>query len=371
MIPLRLSAELEGAEGSPFVVKLLRNDASDSRSTCLESLDNHFGVLAAELPGRLVFDTVRGYLSIHGVSFEDVEGDVLYVDTTRQVAHRWIRSRSRHNTLLVTERCDQLCVMCSQPPKRHHADMFDQMKTAAKLAPLGAEIGISGGEPTLYKDGLFDFISEVSEARPDLGFHVLTNAQHFAEGDLPRLRASRQQKVCWGVPIYAPDAETHDYIVGKEGAFGGLLGSLSILMRAGASVELRTVVMRPNAIVLAELAWFVSTHLGFAHIWAIMQLENIGFARKRWDELFFDHSKDFSPIADAVDVASLRGSDVALYNFPLCTVPPGYRRLAGRTISDWKQRYLPKCAACSERFSCCGFFEWYPGGRGFKEVNPL
>ena len=42
-------------------------------------------------------------------------------------------------------------------------------------------------------------------------------------------------------------------------------------------------------------------------VWAIMQLENIGFGRKNWDRLFFDNSLDFSEIAAAVSFARSRG----------------------------------------------------------------
>ena len=47
-----------------------------------------------------------------------------------------------------------------------------------------ATIGITGGEPTLFKDDLFHFLLSVSDARPDLRFHVLTNAQHFVDEDI-------------------------------------------------------------------------------------------------------------------------------------------------------------------------------------------
>src|SRR5690606_32047819 len=97
----------------------------------------------------------------------------------------------------------------------------------------------------------------------------------------------------------------------------------------------------------------------FAAPWAIMQLERIGYAANRWNELFFDSSEDFNPIACAIDIARLCDIPVLLYNFPLCTVPPAYRALAPATISEWKNKFLPVCEGCSIRQSCGGFFEWH------------
>src|SRR5690606_40913863 len=81
--------------------------------------------------------------------------DVQITSSSQQQAGAGLRNfwwaDSRHNTLLVTERCDQLSVMCSQPPKKQHTDLFPLLKQACLLAPKGATIGFSGGEPTLYQ----------------------------------------------------------------------------------------------------------------------------------------------------------------------------------------------------------------------------
>ncbi|WEK51072.1 MAG: His-Xaa-Ser system radical SAM maturase HxsC [Candidatus Kaistia colombiensis] len=362
MISLRFAVEATGAR-HPFVVRL--NDDYGLRSTTHD-------VYLAEFEGAdAVFEGPGGLLRVQGLRSGEADGDVLLVIPDRNIAHRLIRAASDHNTLLVTERCDQLCVMCSQPPKTRHVDMFSLLETAALLAPRDATIGISGGEPTLYKDQLFGLLTRVLEARPDVSFHVLTNAQHFVEQDVQTLRALPAGSVTWGVPLYSADPGLHDRIVGKQGAQAALLNNLAILCRAGAAIELRTVIMRLNVARLTELAVFLVTHVPFVTNWAIMQLENIGYARKNWDELFEDTSISFGHVASALDLARARGISAVLYNFPLCTVPEPYRALAPSTISDWKRRYLSECDDCSARSRCGGFFEWYPDDRGFAGVRHL
>lgn len=300
---------------------------------------------------------------------EELNGDVILVRRGARTAHRLIRQHSRHNTLLVTEQCDQKCIMCSQPPKLQHLDLFESFGQALELAPENSRIGITGGEPTLHKKALFGLLANARKKRPDLTFHVLTNAQHFEEDDIASIEALGSDAVLWGIPLYSADALTHDKIVEKNGAFARLGQSLSYLARAGARIELRTVLLKANSEGLDELADFVSRKLSFIDFWAIMQLENIGYARKNWSDIFFDTSLDFEPLATAIDLASGRGLNLVLYNFPLCTVPVAYRHFCTNSISDWKNKHLPFCEGCSAISSCAGFFEWAPATGGFARLE--
>lgn len=363
MIPLRLRAEAPAGD-TPFVVRIRDPRAGHSLVTGpFDAVLREADTAAAEL------DTRHGSLRLSGVPAADLAGDVLLVDPARSVAHRLIRAGSSHNTFLVTERCDQLCVMCSQPPKKHHTDLFAFFTQAALLAPPGITIGISGGEPTLYKEQLFAFLHRALTARPDLRFHVLTNGQHFEEADATHLAAFPVGRVLWGIPLYAATPALHDEIVGKQGAFARLADSLALLARCGAAIELRTVLMTVNAPALEILAAFIAAQLPFIAVWAIMQLENIGYGRRNWNRLFFDSGASFTQVAAALDAARGRGIPVALYNFPLCTVPAPYRPFAHASISDWKRRYLGPCDACQLRAGCGGFFAWYPEDRGFERLG--
>jgi His-Xaa-Ser system radical SAM maturase HxsC len=359
MIPLILRAESEGV--TPYVTRL--SDASrDAPGDC---------VLVGADDASSLFSGPHGMLEITGARLSDMLGDVLLVDPVQGRAERLIRANSKHNTLLVTERCDQLCVMCSQPPKKTHVDRFEHLEASCLLAPEGALIGITGGEPTLYKVQLLSMIERVLESRPDLGFHVLTNAQHFDADDVVRLRDERFRRVVWGIPLYSMDPATHDCIVAKPGAFERLHKSLHVLLRAGARIELRTVLLQQNAAGLRALAEHLAKRLRFIEVWSIMQLENIGFARNRWSHLYLNHRLDFSPVAAAVDHMELHGVAVRLFNFPRCSVPQSYRQLAAASISDWKKKFMPGCESCSEQDQCTGFFEWHPDDHCSALVTPL
>jgi His-Xaa-Ser system radical SAM maturase HxsC len=366
LIPLRLKIDAEASE--PYVVRLRSFEGLGQPPDQIHPLEI---VLQGVDSEKSTFSGPTGTLRVFDVDPSELDGDSILVVPSRKTAHRLIRAKSRHNTLLVTERCDQLCVMCSQPPKKQHVDMFPLFETAILLAPENSTIGLSGGEPTLFKSSLFDFLRRTMTQRPDIDFHALTNAQHFDRADLALLRGLDGDRILWGVPVYASDSAVHDQIVGKPGAFDQVRRNLSLLCEAGARVELRTVLMRPNAVALLDLARFVTTALPFVETWAIMQLENIGYGRQNWHSLFFDSSTQFDQVGKAVDFVQSRGISTKLYNFPLCTVPADYRAYAPSTISDWKRSYFADCSDCSLRDECGGFFEWHPKAHGYGRFGAL
>ena len=360
MIELTLPAIAEAS--LPFIARL--------RTSRPNTPSPHDALLWAEDAEGTVYAGPQGLVAIDGLSAAALDGDVVLVQPDGRRIERLLRAGSPHNTLLVTERCDQLCVMCSQPPKKTHVDRFALFEQACLLAEPDSVIGISGGEPTLYKQALLTMIERVLAQRSDLAFHVLTNAQHFDADDVERLRAPIFRQVLWGVPLYASDLAVHDEIVGKAGAFARLEKSFAHLLMAGARVELRTVLVTSNLAELPKLARYVTRRLRFVHAWSIMQLEHVGFARNRWPQLYVDHSQDFAALAAALDEAKLHGIPARLFNFPRCTVPEPYRHLAAASISDWKRKYLPACGSCRERDACTGFFEWHPES-ATRGVHPL
>jgi His-Xaa-Ser system radical SAM maturase HxsC len=358
MIPLSLPALAEAEH--PFVTRLKRRKGGESDSVLLD-----------EDEAGAAFSGEHGLFAVDGAPADQLEGDVVLVQPKAGRVERLLRAGSRHNSLLVTERCDQLCVMCSQPPKKTHHDRFELLEQACLLAEPQCLIGITGGEPTLYKDQLFAMVERVLSARDDLQFHILSNGQHFEREDVERLRQPVWRRVSWGIPLYAPLPDLHDRIVGKEGAFARLEESFVHLLMGGARIELRTVLLATNRALLPRLARHVASRLRFIEIWSIMQLENTGFAKNRWADLYVDHASDFGEIAAALDQAALRGVRAQLFNFPRCTVPPAYRGHAAASISDWKRKYMPACGTCRERERCCGFFEWHPDSEAMAGVKPL
>jgi len=347
MIDLSLTADFNNSAYPSSIVRLSRDSGPDNAE------------LVGEIGDELVFQYGDLTFSLLKPLGHDILEDVVFVEPRFNRVSRWIRHSSEHNTLLVTERCDQLCIMCSQPPKKSHIDMFAYMERACLLAPENMMIGFSGGEPLLFKEQLFSLLERVHAERPDLKFHILTNAQHFTDDDVERLRGETFKSVLWGVPLYSSDPALHDRIVGKIGAFELLMTTLPRMAFSGLQIELRTVLLQQNYKGLAELGRYVVHKLPFISVWAIMQLEKIGFAKNRWREQFVDHSDKLSPLRTAVALGVARGLDVSLYNIPYCTVSEELRPYLNISISDWKRAFPSDCNGCKAISICTGFFEWH------------
>ena len=312
--------------------------------------------------------TKYGKINIQNIDGLFSTGEVLLIFSEVSKCQRFYRPEATINTILLTEECDQLCIMCSQPPKNKRYDHFDLYFEAIKLLPLNARLGISGGEPTLLKKNLFKFLEKVYLHRNDINFHILSNCQHFEKDDI-KLLSKISHKILWGIPLYSHIPDTHDSIVGKKGSYNNVLKNFNYLVQSGSRVELRTVLMKQNYNDLPQLADLISTHLNWIEVWAIMQLENYGYAKMNWDKIFYDNSINFEKIGFAINTLTAKRLNVSLYNFPLCTVPDFYRQFTTRSISDWKQKYLDDCNGCIEKQYCSGFFEWYNIDKGFSKIG--
>jgi His-Xaa-Ser system radical SAM maturase HxsC len=286
-------------------------------------------------------------------------GDIVRIDPARERLTTLFRVASTSNSLLVTERCDNRCIMCSQPPIESDDEwILDEVKRMVPLIPPETrEIGITGGEPALLGQKLVDLINMLKLRLPKTAVHLLTNGRHFANDAFARtLGDIRHPDLMVGVPLHSDLPEEHDYIAQRSGAFDEAVRGILNLKRAGLRVEIRFVIHAENCRRLAEFADFVTRNLVFVDHIALMGLEPVGFARLNCNAIWVDPVEYQADLLRAVNRLSRTGSNVSIYNLPLCLLPPELHLFARKSISDWKCVYPPKCDPCSRRDQCCGFF---------------
>ena len=107
---------------------------------------------------------------------------------------------------------------------------------------------------------------------------------------------------------------------------------------------------------LPQLAEFVARNLPFVEHVALMGLEMFGFTPKNLDVLWIDPADYQSQLEEATLSLAMSGMAVSIYNHQLCTLPRSVWPYARKSISDWKNVFLPVCQDCNARDSCCGFF---------------
>jgi His-Xaa-Ser system radical SAM maturase HxsC len=285
------------------------------------------------------------------------DGDVVAVQDDR--IRSLYRVTSSHNSLLLTERCDNYCLMCSQPPKRIDDDwILDEAFKAIRLIPRTAKtLGFTGGEPTLYGDRFISLVRHTKHWLPDTSLHILSNGRSFANKAFAREYAAVEHPDAMvGIPLYAADPSVHDYVVQARGAFDETVRGILNLKEAKQQVELRIVLHKQTTPSLAEWARFVTRNLLFVDHVALMGLEMTGFTRANLNELWIDPLEYRDQVTDAVEHLRGCGIRTSIYNLPLCLVDDRVAANYVRSISDWKNEYPHECGPCERKSECGGFF---------------
>ena len=109
--------------------------------------------------------------SLHYLS----EGDIIRISPRSGELWVMYRRNSAFNSMLLTERCNSYCVMCSQPPKA--GDDGHLVRAYLEAIPLMSletrELGITGGEPTLLGEGFLEVIRTCKERLPSTALHAV------------------------------------------------------------------------------------------------------------------------------------------------------------------------------------------------------
>jgi His-Xaa-Ser system radical SAM maturase HxsC len=288
-----------------------------------------------------------------------VHGDVVRIDPTRRQLAVLYRRQSSANAFLVTERCDNYCLMCSQPPREQDDDwLVDELLDALPLiSPDTEQIGITGGEPTLLGQRLIDVVDGFSRYLPATSIHLLSNGRRFSDPAFARaLGDLGHPDLTVGVPIYSDLPEIHDFVVQAQGAFDETVRGIMNLKQSRVRVELRFVIHRETYQRLPQFAEFIARNLVFADHVALMGLELMGFARTNLETLWIDPLDYQRELSSAVRTLARAHVPVSIYNHQLCVLAAELHPFARKSISDWKNMYLEGCRACAHQDKCGGFF---------------
>jgi len=287
------------------------------------------------------------------------DGDVVRISPSRGALSVLFRKNSPSNSLLVTERCNHFCVMCSQPPKEaDDSYIVDELLRAIPLFDdRTREVGITGGEPTLLGPRLLELVATLRNYLPRTAVHLLSNGRRFADDDYTAaLAALRHPDLMLGIPLYADVSDVHDYVVQANGAFDETIRGILSLKRAGVRVEVRFVIHRDTYRRLPQFAEFMARNLVLVDHVALMGLEPIGFAKANADGIWIDPTEYQAELGRAANTLARAGMNVSIYNHQLCVLDRQLWPFARQSISDWKNEYIAECDGCAVRHRCGGFF---------------
>lgn len=286
-------------------------------------------------------------------------GDVVRIQPDRKAIRVLYRRNSPHNTFLTTERCNHYCLMCSQPPK----DVDDSwivgelLEAIPLIDPDTGEIGLSGGEPTLLGEDLFRILRMAASYLPRTAIHILSNGRRFADAAfVQHYAAIRHPDLMVGIPIYSDLSSIHDYVVQADGAFDETIRGILNLKQLRQLVEIRVVIHKQTYQRLPQLAEFIARNLTFVDQVVLMGLEMTGFTKANLSDLWIDPVDYQRELYSAATLLADYRLNVSIYNHQLCILDRRLWPLARKSISDWKNEYMPECVGCREMDNCGGFF---------------
>jgi len=312
------------------------------------SIESH---VPGTFEGRLIAVPLKyGYLG---------DGDVLGFDHSSRKFRTLFRRNSAHNSFLVTERCNNYCLMCSQPPKDvDDRWILNEIKESLPFVdPTTHALTFTGGETLSDWEDFIDVLRECRDLLPATAIQVLTNGRAFANSQIvdawkdighPNLMAA--------IPVYASVDHIHDHVVQAKGAFDETLLGILKLKDRGQRVEIRVVLHALTAPIIEETGRWIARNLPFVDHVALMGLENTGFAIANDAVLWMDPMDYGDGLAKAVDHLSAAGVNVSVYNLPKCVLPRSVWPHALQSISDWKNGFVEECNRCDEKNTCSGFF---------------
>jgi len=286
-------------------------------------------------------------------------GDIVYIDGPRQFLNTLFRKDSHHNSILLTEQCNNYCLMCSQPPKEiDDSYLLRRAFELVRLIPKDAQrLGFTGGEPTLYGDSLIELIKQTKLQLPSTSIDILSNGRRFKDREFARRFAGIKHPECTiAIPVYSDDPVRHDYVVQALGAFDETIQGILNLKRFGQRVEIRIVLHKQTIDRLVQTCEFICRNLLFVDHVALMGLEITGFTRTNLDLLWIDPYNYKDTLSEAVHTLRSYGMSASVYNHQLCVVNNDIEGSYRKSISDWKNEYLESCVSCARKCECGGFF---------------
>ncbi|MDC3386018.1 His-Xaa-Ser system radical SAM maturase HxsC [Gammaproteobacteria bacterium] len=286
------------------------------------------------------------------------EGDIVKIDASGRV-NSLFRKKSKHNTILLTERCNHKCIMCSQPPKeKDDSWLLQQTMDLIEIIPKDTiNLGYSGGEPTLYGDDFIKLLDKTKRYLPNTGIDVLTNGRSFSNRDFAQKIAKINHPNCmFGIPLYSHNPEIHNYVVQSDGAFDETVSGILNMKKFGQKIEIRIVIHKQTIDTLISTCEYIARNLIFVDHVALMGLEITGYTRANLQELWIDPNEYREKLSEAVKILNTYKVVTSVYNHQLCLLNDDVLPNYIKSISDWKNEYVDECEKCTKKSLCGGFF---------------
>lgn len=327
--------------------------------------------------GTIILYTYDGYININidkRIFDEKDEKDVLIIDSKGIISELY-NANSTNNAICITLQCNSNCVMCpcSEKSRKHNEiSSINFLRELLYYLPKDSDfLTITGGEPTLLKNDLFVLLNALKNEFPKTYFQLLTNGRAFCNKNYAeKFNIYRPNNIQVGIPIYGYDSNTHDMITQTPGSFEQTIVGIHNLLNNNTNIEIRIVLTKQTIYNLYNISEFIINSLKSVNSVKLMGLEMLGNAVVNMDKVWMPYDELFNLAEGSINLLIKEGIDVAIYNFPLCTVKRDYWGICEKSISDYKIEYNEECNYCKVKNMCGGVFGSTRRVTNFK-CNPI
>lgn len=319
----------------------------------------------------------RGISYLTAVNHLDtlLDGDVVELNKGSSLIKVLFRRNSLDNALVFTNQCNCNCIMCPDSVnlrRQVHNDYLDRIMELLKaIDPLTPSLCITGGEPTILKNGFLALVSECRLRLPHTSFTILSNGRMFFYRDFAeKFSRLKPPMTVISIPIHGHIPELHDRITSTQNSFIQTFEGVENLLALEEKVEIRIVINRLNYQHLINIAKMIINNLTNVNKVIFMTLEMLGNAVKNNEDVWIDFWEVEPYLNEAVVYLLSQRKMVSLYNFPLCYLKRDLWGLAAKSISEHKVRYEEECESCKYKNYCGGFFASTLGVRKIR-VRPF
>lgn len=275
---------------------------------------------------------------------------------------QFLNLKSDDAVFMLTSHCNSNCIMCPATDSQRQINdgiKIEEYKEIVRyMSQYTEHITITGGEPFLVGDEIFELLNTMKQHFIDTRFLVLTNGRALAfKTYIEQFNESKPKLLMVGIPLHGYDSATHDKITRSPGGFKQTLLGIKNLLKTNNLVEIRIVVSKLNYKYITKIAQLIVNEIPDIYRVVIMGLEMLGNAAVNKEEVWIPYREAFQASKEAIDLLVGNSIAVALYNFPLCSIDKEYRLIAHKSISDYKVKYVEQCDRCKLKDACGGIFQ--------------
>lgn len=288
-------------------------------------------------------------------------GDIIEVLPEKNKYRLLYKIKSDDNIILTTNKCNNNCIMCPDSiavRNNNEVEDIERLKYIVSLMDKETKfLCITGGEPTLLKEGLFEILDCCKERLNYTEFVMLTNGRTFYYEKYVKLfKKHRPNNMIIGIPIHSNIEQVHDKITGVTNSYKQTIQGIKNLVSHKERVEIRVVINKFNYRNLKDISKLILEEFPEVYRVNFMAMEILGNAYNNVNDVWVD----FDEIQEGLDEACIfllkNGIRAYIYNMPLCYVNPNLWTITKKSISPHKVVYGENCERCKEINRCGGFF---------------